>query len=182
MIVAISGPPGSGKTTVAERFGKARGFEFIYAGAAFREMAADYAMSLADFSRYAQDHHDVDRDLDERIIARVKARAAAGADVVVDGRLQAWLLPKHGIPCFKVLVDAPRGVGAERVAGREGKSVKEAKQEIRERERSERARYSRIYGIDVGDASVFDLVVDSSDKTPDAIVAILEERVKSWTS
>ena len=69
---------------------------------------------------------------------------------------------------------------AERIAGREGKSVKVAKKEIRERERSERARYSKVYGIDVRDTSIFDLVVDSSDKTPDDVRRILEERVKTW--
>ncbi len=182
MIIAITGPPGSGKTTVAERVAKARGFEFIYGGAMFREMAKDYAMSLADFSRYAQDHHNIDKDLDERIVARVKERSAAGADVVVDGRLQAWLLPKRGVRCFRVLIDASLRVRAERVAGREGKTVKQAKREVQERERSERARYSKIYGIDVRDASGFDLVVDSSDKTPDQVVAVLEERVSAWAN
>jgi len=182
MIIAISGPPGSGKTTVAERFAKASGFEFISAGAVFREMAADYGMSLADFSRYAQEHHNVDRELDEQIVSRVRKMREAGANVVVEGRLQPWLLPKHGIPCRKILVDAPLDVRAERVAGREGNTVKQAEREVREREKSERTRYSRIYGVDVRDRSVFELVVDSSDKTPEAIVAILMERVAAWTS
>ena len=56
------------------------------------------------------------------------------------------------------------------------------KKELRERERSERTRYAKIYGIEVRDASAFDLVVDSSDKSPDAVVAILEERVAKWAS
>ena len=180
MIIAISGPPGSGKTTVAERFAKAHGFEMIVAGALFRERAADYGMSLEKFGRYAEEHPDVDRELDAEIITRVREAARRGKDVVVDGRLQPWLLEKNGIPCLKVLLDAPLDVRAERIAGREGKSVKVATKEVRERERSERARYSKVYGIDVRDTSLFDLVVDSSDKTPDDVVQILEERVKTW--
>ncbi len=182
MIIAISGPPGSGKTTVAERLAKARGLELVSAGVVFREMAEGFGKSLADFGRYAQEHHEIDKDLDERIIARVQRRTATGASIVVDGRLQPWLLPKRGIACFRVLVDAPLAVRAERVAGREGKTVKQAKQEVREREKSERVRYSKIYGIDVRDTSAFDVVVDSSDKTPDEIVAILSERVAKWAS
>ena len=61
-------------------------------------------------------------------------------------------------------------------------TIERSKKEIRERERSERARYSKVYGIDVRDPSVFDLVVDSSSKTPDAVVAIIAERVAKWAT
>src|SRR3989442_2846613 len=180
MIVAISGPPGSGKTTVAEGFAKAHGCELVSAGAMFREGAKDYGMSLEKFGRYAEENREIERDLDTRVLKRVEALGRVGKDVVVDGRLQPWLLEKSGVPCLKVLIDAPLQVRAERIAGREGKTVPQAKKEIRERERSERTRYAKVYEIDIRDSSVFDLVVDSSDKSPEAVVAILVERVAKW--
>ena len=55
--------------------------------------------------------------------------------------------------------------------------MEEAKREILAREKSERIRYKSIYGIDVGDTGIFDLVVDSRDRTPDEIIAKIAARV-----
>jgi len=102
----------------------------------------------------------------------------AGNDIVVDGRIQAYLLTREGIPCFKVLVDAPLDVRAERIAVREKTSVEAAKREIIARERSEQQRYKKIYGIDLKDTGIFDMVVDTGRKTADAVVAQIEAQVR----
>src|SRR6266571_3320102 len=149
MILVIGGPPGSGKTTVAERWAAARGAVLVSAGTRFRAMAKERGLSLE----------------------------AQGRDVVVDGRIQAYLLAKEQIPCLKVLIDAPLAVRAKRIAGREGTTVEEAKREILAREKSERIRYKSIYGIDVGDTGIFDLVIDSRDRTPEEIIAKIAARV-----
>jgi cytidylate kinase len=61
------------------------------------------------------------------------------------------------------------------VAGREGVPVEQALADNAERQRVERARYLALYGIDIEDLSVYDLVLDSSELSPgelaDRIVA-----------
>ena len=81
------------------------------------------------------------------------------------------------MPCIKVLIDAPLDLRAERISRREKKSVEEARREIVAREKSERIRYHAIYGIDVRDTGIFDLVIDSRNRTPDEIVAMIGARV-----
>src|SRR5438093_8677599 len=88
------------------------------------------------------------------------------------------LLATEKIPSLKVLIDAPLAVRAKRIASREATTVEDAKREILARERSERIRYKSIYGIDVGDTRIFDLVIDSRDRTPDEIVAMIAARVR----
>src|SRR5207245_1376911 len=104
MILVIGGPPGSGKTTVAERGAAARAYVLVSAGTKFRAMAKGRGLSLGAVGR-------------------------------------------------------------------------EARREIVARDKSERVRYQAIYGIDVRDTGIFDLVIDSRNRTPDAIVAMIGARV-----
>lgn len=177
MIVVVGGPPGSGKTTVAERFAKAHAYAFVSAGAVFRAWARDRGMGLAEFGALAQKDYEIDRALDRHVFEETLRLDAVGRDVVVEGRIQAYLLTERRVPCLKVLINARPDVRARRIGGREGKSPAVARKEITERERSERTRYKAIYGIDVADRSVYDLVIDSSEKTPDEVVAAIAARV-----
>ena len=178
MIIAIGGPPGSGKTTAAERLADVHGYVLVSAGAMFRQMAQAHGMDLTAFSAEAERDFGIDRELDRRVLEEVLRQDTFGSDVVVDGRIQAYLLAQRRVPCIKIWIDAPLEVRAERVAGREGKSPSAARREIEDREGSERRRYRAIYGIDLADRSGFDLVVDSSDKSPDEIVSLVLSQVE----
>jgi len=177
MILVIGGPPGSGKTTVAERWSKVRGYALVSAGMRFRAMAKERGLSLEELGRLAEADPEIDRSLDRAVYEEIESNASNGRNVVVDGRIQAYLLAQRHVECLKVLIDAPLDVRAERIAGREEKSVEASKREITARERSERARYKSIYGIDLKDSRLFDVVIDSARKTPDEIVALIASRV-----
>ena len=179
MIVAIGGPPGSGKTTVAEKFAQAHAYRLVSAGAIFRSWAKERGMSLAEFGKAATSDPEIDRELDRKVFEEVLRQDTAGRDVLVEGRIQANLLAERRVPCLKVLIDAPLSVRADRIAGREKKAKQVAQREIIERARLERGRYKALYGIDVEDRSVYDLVIDSTDKTPDAIVELVWSQVEA---
>ncbi len=178
MIVAIAGPPGGGKTTVAERFAQAHAYALVSAGLKFRAMAKERGMSLDAFGKAAEADPEIDRALDRAVLEDILRVDASGRDVIVDGRIQPHLLALRRVPCLKVLIDAPLAVRAKRIAGREKQDAVEAEREIVRREASERKRYKAIYGIDVSDRSVYDFVIDSSDKTPDQIVDLVWSKVE----
>ncbi len=178
MIIAVGGPPGSGKTTVAERFAQAHRYMLVSAGLRFRKMAQEAGLDLEAFGRKAERDPSIDRALDQSVLEEILRHDSVGRDVIVDGRIQAHLLRLRRVPCLKVFIDAPLDVRAQRVAGRERKSVEAAKEEISEREKSERSRYRSIYGIDLADKGLYDLIVDSSNRTPDAIVTLVWARVE----
>jgi predicted cytidylate kinase len=84
---------------------------------------------------------------------------------------------RSGLNAFKVWIDAPLDVRVSRIAGREGKDLDQVRNEILERERSERTRYEKIYQIDLADLAIYDLVIDSRDITPEKVVGIIREKV-----
>src|SRR2546428_13856176 len=107
MILVIGGPPGSGKTTVAERWAAARSYVLVSAGTKFRAMAKERGMSLEAFGRAAEKDPMLDQALDAAILAEIRKYEAAGANAVVDGRIQAHLLSKERVPCIQVLIYSP---------------------------------------------------------------------------
>ena len=56
--------------------------------------------------------------------------------------------------------------------------IERRKNEILKREDSETTRYKKYYNIDVDDTSIYDVVIDSSDKTPDEITEIIIKEIK----
>jgi predicted cytidylate kinase len=166
--ITVSGNPGSGKSTVAKILEKKIGIKYVYSGMIFREMAKKYNMSLEDFGKYCEENSIIDKELDDKQIEILRK-----GNVILEGRLAGWLAHLYNIPAFKVAVIADLETRAQRIIKREKGSVEKRKKEILERERSEVLRYKNYYDINLKDTSIYDLVIDSGDKTPEEIVDII---------
>ncbi len=165
MRISISGPPGSGKTTLATLVSQKTGYRLIYAGEIFRNMAKEREMSLEDFGRLAERDESIDRELDRRMVEIAKE----SDNIVLDGRLTGFVTRKEGIDAFRVYVTADFPIRVERIAKRENKDRAVVEKEVLERERSEYERYLKYYGFDIRDTSIYDLVLDSSHMSPEAL-------------
>ena len=181
MILSISGPPGSGKTTLAEIISERLGLELILTGRIFRDMAAQREMSLSDFGAYAEEHPEVDIELDRRVVDAVRERAEQGKSLLVEGRLAGFMLYRANIPSFKIYVTASQEVRAERIRKREGGDIAEIMHEMAAREECERERYLSVYSFDIRDMSIYDLVLDSSDMGVEEVAARVLTAVEEWS-
>ena len=167
-IITVSGTPGSGKSTVAKLLEGKTGLKYVYSGMTFRERATKHNMSLEEFGRYCKEHEEIDIELDDKQLEILKS-----GDVVLEGRIAGWIAHKNNIAALKVMIDADIKTRASRILKREGGALKQREKEILEREECESARYKKYYNIDLKDVSVYDVVIDSKDKTPNEIVDIV---------
>ncbi|MBD3261077.1 MAG: AAA family ATPase [Candidatus Altiarchaeales archaeon] len=154
MIITVSGSAASGKTTLAEKLSSKLGFKHISAGRIMREMAQEKDMTLLEFSAWAENHPEVDEQIDGR-----QKQLSKDGDCVVDGRLSGWFLNAN----LAVWLWAPVSERARRVIGRgeEYETLQQAVEDIKAREESEKKRYKKYYDIDLDDLSCYDLVLNT---------------------
>jgi len=161
LLITVSGPPGSGTTTAAEHVAARLELELVPGGAVFRSMAAERGLSLGEFGRYATDHPAVDVELDGRLADRARQGGA-----VLESRLAGWIARNEGLLAARTWIDCDPDIRAQRVAAREGVDVAQARAENDERQHVERARYLALYGLDLEDLSIYDVVLDSGKLGP----------------
>ncbi|ADE03961.1 (d)CMP kinase [Haloferax volcanii] len=156
MLLTVSGPPGSGKSTTAAALAEAFDLEHISGGDIFRELAAERDMTAVEFNKLAEEDDQIDRDLDRRL----RDIALDRDDVLLESRLAGWLAGDAAD--LRFWLDAPVDVRAERIADREGKPVDVAREETTTREASEAKRYMEYYNIDYSDLSIYDISLNTA--------------------
>lgn len=164
MIVAIAGPIGVGKSTVARALAQRLGYRYLSAGEAFREMARRRGLSVLELNRLAEQDPTLDREVD-----RMQAEMARAGRCVVESRLAGWMVPAD----LKVWLHADLPVRAARVAQREGIPVEAAEHDLREREASEWQRYRALYGVDITNLSTYHVVLDTGFWSAEDLVEVL---------
>ena len=151
MKIAISGKSGCGNSSVSKIVADRLGLRLI--NYTFRTMAQERGMSFQEFSRLAEDDTSYDQLLDKRQI-----EMASEGDCVLGSRLAIWLLRNADL---RVYLTASVEVRAARIGRREEKSVEVALRETIDRDKRDRARYLKLYGIDNDNYELADLIIDT---------------------
>ncbi|MDK2796422.1 MAG: CMP/dCMP kinase [Archaeoglobaceae archaeon] len=171
MKITISGPPGSGKTTVAKILSERLKIKLISAGEVFRRLAFEKGMSLEEFSKHAELNPEIDILVDK--VQREMAEKEK--DAIIEGRLSGWMIKNAEL---KVYIFADAEVRYSRIAKREGKDLSVVRKETLLREEVEKRRYQKFYGIDIEDWRIYDLIINSNRMSPEKIAEIIITALK----
>lgn len=182
-IITISGKPGSGKSSTADRVAELLGYTRHSSGDMVRRVLAKEGMSLEEYNDRASDEHDLDDKVDEEL------RSLRGAkDIVIDSRLGFYWIPES----FKVYLDLDLEVATARIfkdavnnkkrsgAGEGGSSLPDVARQVRERMESEQTRFRRLYGTDPYNTKHFDLVIDTSRHDPQTVAVTVFDFYREW--
>ncbi len=174
--ITITGDPGSGKTTFARNVAERTGYRLITTGNMFRELARKKGISLAALNELAETQQEIDHEVDEYI----KALNDAPEHLVLDSRM-AWHFLKDSM---KVRLTVDLDAAVERIFKDEERArswddkfpdLQTAMNEVERRKQSEIVRYQALYNVNIGDDSNFDLVINTSQKSQDEVMAEFDE-------
>lgn len=155
IVITISGLHGTGKSTYAEALAKEFGLRHISAGELFRKIAEEKEISMKELTRFAEKNKDVDSLIDER-----SKKEAEKGSVIIDGSLAGWMAKSYAD--IKIYLNSPVDVRIKRIAERDGISYRQAERATLFREKAEKKRFKKFYGINLDDTSIYDYVINTS--------------------
>ena len=173
MLISITGKLGSGKSTVCNLLKDRYGFEIYSTGAFQREVARKMGITTLELNKRLREDPSLDYVIDDAVKQLSIERAQD--KLIFDSRM-AWHFAEKSFKIFLTIepCEAARRVmlnqrGCEEFYADEN----EACEKLIERSQVEQARFMQIYGVDYYDFNNFDLIVDTTHRTPEEILEII---------
>lgn len=182
MLISITGRLGSGKSTVCNILKERYGFEIFSTGTINREYARRLGITTLELNKRLNDDPSLDHEIDGTVTKLSEERK--DDKLIFDSRM-AWHFARN---TFKIFLTIEPMEAARRVMlnqrGEEERytDVDDACAKLVERSRVERDRFVDIYGVDYYDYNNFNIVVDTTSRTPEEIVAIIMENYEAYSA
>jgi cytidylate kinase len=167
MRITISGPPGSGTTSLGRYVATRHQLTMVSAGEVFRQIAQERGMDISELGKTAEN----DLSIDALIDLRQKEIARERDDLVIEGRLSGWMVENADL---KIWLTAPLACRAQRIANRDKVDEYTARMITTVREACEARRYQNFYQIDIHDLSPYHIMLNSEVWKTEELGAIVD--------
>lgn len=178
-IISLSGDLASGKGTVSKILMSELDYGIYRNGEYARKLAKDRGLDITSFNEYLSHHPEIDQEIEKSAAEYAKTHD----NFIIDARLGWYAVPES----FKVYLKVDIDVSAKRAFYDENRkstenfsSIEEQKQDIIRRYNMENERYFKLYKIRKDDMNNYDLVVDTTNLTPEEVSKIIIEEYNKW--
>jgi cytidylate kinase len=182
-IITISGKPGSGKSSTADKVADMLHYTRHSSGDMVRTILQRHNMTLKEYNEKALDDHALDTKIDEYL-----RNLRNKNDIVIDSRLGFYWIPES----FKVYLDLDIQVATVRIykdavsnnmrmkSGEKVDSLDLVARQVKGRMETERERFRTLYNVDPYNTSRFDLVIDTSRHSPQTVALTVFDIYRRW--
>lgn len=180
-IISLAGELSSGKGAVSKVLMSRLNYGVYKNGDYFRKLAQEKGMSVTEFNEYVSNHTEIDIQIENS----AKEYAKNNDNFIIDARLGWYAVPES----FKVYLKVDADVAAKRAFENQDvekrkteqfSTIEEQKADMQKRYKLENERYFKIYGVRKEDMSNYDLVVDTTELTPEEVADIIMEKYLEW--
>jgi cytidylate kinase len=167
MIITISGEIGSGKGTIGKSLSKRLNYNFYSMGNIRRETAKEHGMTIDKFNKIGEEESWTDVEVDNH-----QKELSKRENIILDGRLSWYFVPNSK----KIYLDVEPEIATKRIfedqreTEKKFKELKEVIEYNKKRKESDIKRYEKYYKINPYKREHYDLIVDTSNKTPNEVI------------
>ena len=179
MLITIWWKAWSGKWTVSKLLAKELWYEIVSIGDMKRKLAAEMWINIIEFNKMWDDpEKSAEFDLKYE---EYQQNLRLSDNIILDSRLGFYAQPH----AFKILLDVDEEVAWERIFKAERDTDKHASKkhaiaQVKERNSSDEARYQKLYNVDLWNPNNYNLVIDTSERTPEEVLQIILDEFKAF--
>ena len=178
-IISIAGELASGKGAVSSILIEKLNYGIYRNGEYFRKLAKEHNMDVTTFNMYVDKHPEIDIQIEKSAAEYAKTHTK----FIIDARLGWYAVPESFKIYLTVDIDeaARRAFNdAKRKETENFNSIEEQKQDLVKRYTLENERYFKLYNVRKEDLSNYDLVLDTTNNTPEEIANKIIDEYKKW--
>lgn len=179
MLITIWWKAWSGKWTVSKLLAKELWYEIVSIWDMKRKLAAEMWINIIEFNKMWDDpEKSAEFDLKYE---EYQQNLRLSDNIILDSRLGFYAQPH----AFKILLDVDEEVAWERIFKAERDTDKHASKkhaiaQVKERNSSDEARYQKLYNVDLWNPNNYNLVIDTSERTPEEVLQIILDEFKAF--
>ena len=179
MLITIWWKAWSGKWTVSKLLAEKLNYEIVSIWDMKRKLAAEMWINIIEFNKMWDDpEKSAEFDLKYE---EYQQNLKLSDNIILDSRLGFYAQPH----AFKILLDVDEEVAGERIFKAERDTDKHASKkhaiaQVKERNSSDEARYQKLYNVDLWNPNNYNLVIDTSERTPQEVLQIILDEFKAF--